>query len=579
MGNILNCSKGNESGPIHPNSNNLGDTANVDLKGIPDDQYLCPKCEKIPEILNIHADNGYLELKCKVHGVIDLAMEDYYKNMKNNLSTYSKTKCFNCNKEQNNEKEMFKYCYYCKVDFCDDCVNNFHQNDKDHRRNHLDVCIPVNAKNHKCLEHFNSNTLSFCLDCQENVCEKEETTKHRGHNKTNLISFENEINKYYEIIQKKNKDLARIIKFNQIILNSYAKFQYNYFHIKSLINIGKTIESENQRDSKELDIMISGLEKIHKIQKEAIQSLQKEFTIDLNGKEFKLSLGDRKLGDNGFNLISKIQFINLKGIDVSANQIKNIEPLNNMNLPHLEYLNMSSNNIENIEPIAQLNSKKLKEICLQENNIKDFSPFLKSEFPNLERLRIEYNNFDKTLSSFRELINKKYKNKVFYIAKTPRDFKEKYGVEINLDDEIMNLSHLKGKDELLQDLYLIIKPNNKIKELKLDDNEISNASLISRIPLKKLKLLDLSLNNITNVQFLTEMKMPNLSTIYLNANKINDIYPLIQINDTVKNFPNLYIISLRENNLRIKYKECKKVIDTLLERKIEIDLELLEKDK
>ena len=53
----------------------------------------------------------------------------------------------------------------------------------------------------------------------------------------------------------------------------------------------------------------------------------------------------------------------------------------------------------------------------------------------------------------------------------------------------MNLSHLKGKDELLQDLYLIIKPDNNIKDLRLDDNEISNASLISRIPLKKLKYL------------------------------------------------------------------------------------------
>ena len=364
-----------------------------------------------------------------------------------------------------------------------------------------------------------------------------------------------------------------------IILNSYEIFQKNYFHIKSLINIGKTIKKENERDSKELDIIISSLEKSHKIQKEAIKALQEQFKIDLNGKEEKLSLRKRNLGDIGFKLISKILFINLKDIDVSENGIKDIEPLNNMNLPHLEYLNMSYNNIEKIEPIAELNSKKLKEICLQDNNITDFSPFLKSEFPELERLRIENNNFDKTIPEFKELINKKFKNKVFYIAKTTKDFKEKYGVEINLDDTIINLSNLKGKDDLLQDLYLIVKPDNKIEQLKLDDNEIKNASLISRIPLKKLKLLDLSLNNITNLQFLTKMKMPKLTTIYLNANKVNDIYPLIQIKDIKDKFPRLSIISLRENNLKIEDKESKEMIKTLIkEKKIDLDLDLLIKD-
>ena len=91
--------------------------------------------------------------------------------------------------------------------------------------------------------------------------------------------------------------------------------------------------------------MISGLEKSHKIQEEAIKSLQDQFKIDLNGNERKLSLrkSDKRpnLGDIGFKLISKIQFLNLKEIDVSDNSIKDIEPLNNMILPHLEYLNMS----------------------------------------------------------------------------------------------------------------------------------------------------------------------------------------------------------------------------------------------
>ena len=544
----INHSKNIEAQDIYP--------GNVDVTKFPDDQYLCPFCDKIPEILNIHSDNGHIELKCKLHGLISLTLKDYLEKMKDNLFTYYKTKCFNCNKEQNNKDNMFKYCYYCKVDFCEDCLNNFHQAKKDHRRNHLDVCIPVNAKNHKCLEHFNSDIISFCMDCQENICEKESSTKHRGHEKINFTKYEKDINKYMSFIKAKNKLLGDIINFNNIILNSYENFQNNYFHIQSLINIGKTIEDEYQRNSKELDIMISGLEKSHKIQEEAIKSLQKQFLIDLNGNERKLSLRKRNLGDIGFKLISKIQFLNLKEIDVSDNSIKDIQPLNNMILPHLEYLNMSY------------------------NNISDFSSFLQSNFPQLERLRIENNNFDSTLSESKELINEKYKNKVFYIERTAKDFKKKYGVDINLEDEVMNLNHLKGKDELLQELYLIIKPENKIKELRLDDNEIKNASLISRMPLNMLKLLDLSLNEITNLQFLTEMKLPKLTTIYLNANKINDISPLITITEADKNhFSKLHIISLRENNLKVEDKDSEKLIKTLLGREIELDLELPKKKK
>ena len=33
---------------------------NVDMNEIPNDQYLCPKCGRVPEILNIHSENGHI---------------------------------------------------------------------------------------------------------------------------------------------------------------------------------------------------------------------------------------------------------------------------------------------------------------------------------------------------------------------------------------------------------------------------------------------------------------------------------------------------------------------------------------
>ena len=267
---------------------------NVDMNEIPNDQYLCPKCGRVPEILNIHSENGHIELKCKNHGIIELTIKEYYLTMRDNIFNYFKKRCFNCQQEQRNKENMFKYCNYCKVDFCKNCLNCFNQRERDHRHNHLDVCIPVNEKNHKCLEHFNSEIKSFCLDCEENVCEKDSTTKHLKHKKINFINFENDINKYINIIKEKNKMLADIIRFNQIILNSYYNFQNNYFHIKSLINVGKSYEEENKGNSKKLESQFCDLEKNYKIQKDSNKLSKKEFMLDFTGNEVKLLL--RKKG-------------------------------------------------------------------------------------------------------------------------------------------------------------------------------------------------------------------------------------------------------------------------------------------
>ena len=325
--------------------------------------------------------------------------------------------------------------------------------------------------------------------------------------------------------------------------------------------------------------MVNRLEKSYKAQKEAIKSLLNEFRIDLNGNEKKLSLRNRNLGDKGLKLISKIIFKNLKEIDISGNNIENIKPLSEMILPHLEYLNMNNNQIEDINPIAELKAKNLKEISLQNNNIQDIGPFLKSDFPAFERLRIENNRINRANNSLRDLIdNKDFKNKVFYEEKTYEQFQKVYKVELNNQTENLDLGSLKVGDKLLQDLYLTIKPDNKIKHLKLDNNEIEDVSLLSRIPLNKLQLLDLSLNHIKNVKFLLEMKLPNLKTLYLNCNEIYNIYPFIgkrdrKLEEDEKNkLDKLEILSLKENYLNKDDKQSKDMIK-LIKEGLETDLD------
>ena len=187
------------SGTYYHRQNTAG---NRGPQEIPDCQYLCPKCWRIPEILNIHSDNGHIVLKCTYHGIFDLSIRDYYEFMKNSTFSYLNTICFNCEKKQKSDKDnIFKYCYECKVDLCKDCIyiNNLREN-KEHPRPHMDNSIPVNEKNHKCLEHYKSEIKSFCLDCEDNVCEKEKDSKHKNHKIIDLDKLTQDIPKFIKII-------------------------------------------------------------------------------------------------------------------------------------------------------------------------------------------------------------------------------------------------------------------------------------------------------------------------------------------------------------------------------------------
>ena len=565
------------------NNENMPDKGFEIMKEIPKDQFLCPLCGNIPIIKNVHTDNGHIELICKYHGILDYTIEDYALALKDSMFTYFKTKCGHCNKVQGAEGPMFKYCSYCKLDLCEECVNRFDLRGLDHRRNHLDFCIDVNEKNHKCLEHIKVDFTEYCYDCQEHICENEKAERHRGHKKVNFFKlYYDQLIKYRDLIVEKNRILSDIIRFNQLILNSYDKFPDNFFHLQSVINIGKSLEEENKRNGKEMENMIYHLEKSHKAQQEALAKLNEDFKIDFEGNELKLSLRGRKLGDIGFQLLSKIQFTDLKDIDVSNNSISNISDLNNMVLPHLEFINMSENKITNAEPIAKLDSKNLKEIFLQGNRINDFSPFLSSNFPALERLRIENNNFNKDLQEFKDFIkdlNKKIKGEIIYEAKTLEEFKKKYKVEIAPDMKIISLSDLRAEDTLLRELYYILKPDIKILEISLRNNDIRNASLISRIPYKYIKMIDLSMNNISNLEFILEMKSKNLREIYLNDNLLNDISCLIKIYDPAlhndednEKFPNLKVISLKNNLFKPDNKQSRRVLGLLKAKGIEIDI-------
>ena len=143
----------------------------------------------------------------------------------------------------------------------------------------------------------------------------------------------------------------------------------------------------------------------------------------------------------------------------------------------------------------------------------------------------------------------------------------------------ISLNDLRAEDTLLRELYYILKPDIKILEISLRNNDIKNASLISRIPYKCIKIIGLSMNNISTLEFILEMKSKNLREIYLNDNLLNDISCLIKIYDPAlhndednEKFPNLKVISLKNNLFKPDNKQSKRVLGLLKGKGIETDI-------
>jgi Leucine-rich repeat (LRR) protein len=502
------------------------------------EEILCSKCGDVPEILNIHTDNSKIELKCKTCGIYEIKIDDYY----NILSENKFRECKKCRSSKNN----LYYCYQCMHNICEKCKK---KHDKTHNY------IKLNEKKEYCPKDsikFNY----FCKDCELNYCDNE-SNLHENHEKIPISPLFNEYEKYYRIIEATNKELKKIVEFNQLIKTTGEKYQNNYFHLKSVINLGKSLNEGNKRNSKDIKCLLNGLSNYIENSLEAISNFEKSTNIQLNRDIISLNLNQKSLKDKDFEYLSQIRFNQLIEIDISENEIKSIEPFKAMSLPFLEFLNLSHNHIEKIKPIANIKSKKLQYIFLQNNEIEDIKIFLEDDFPknpkDLKILRIEDNNInavnDEERKKTLKLIEKKYKKRFIYesINKQKEDFKKNYNLdkEISGEDEIIDIHDLNCGDEILKDLFLIItyKSKNNINKLVLRNNNIKDPSILNRINFNKLLTLDLAVNEITNLNFLLGMKAKNLKYLYLDNNYFNDIYPLL-----IAKFPNLETLSLNKNN-------------------------------
>ena len=528
---------------------------------IPKDQFVCHACGEIPELLNIHTDNGCIEFKCKTDGALLLTIDQYFKKLSESNFTYYKTKCCKCNKIQKNYKkkeQIFKYCYICKKDYCYDCINK-----PEHQQFHLKQCIPINEKCIRCPDHFNEGVYtSFCITCQENICEENSKKIHKGHKRIDFFKIET---KKKEIINK-NKILSDIIKFNELILNTYERLPDNYFNIINLSNLIESIKAENSRNSKELEDALKLFEAKINSGKRAIEMFNKKYNLSLTGNEEELSLKNKGLNDDDLKILSMIYFKKLKDLDLSYNKFKDIIYLKDMNTSNLKYLNLGHNEIEDIQILDSLVLENLKELGLQNNKIKNISSLLKSNLSSLELLRLEGNEIDRSMSDFKQIL-KKYSKKLVYAVQTFKDFNKKYDVNISEECKEINLSVIKKGNDILKDLYILSSNYDNLKKFYLSDCKIDNIFELSRMSFKKLEILDLSLNEIKNIDILPNLKCSNLKYLFLNDNQIKNITPLKHLK-----FKSLISISIKDNNFLRDSQEIIKIKTELDKKNIVNDI-------
>ena len=534
-------------------------------------EYFCPleECDKTPEIVNALSEIGKIILRCgKYNKLIYLDVDDYFDildNKKNKIDKNNTKYCISINNENNEEQDNENILINVETNSNQDKINNLIDDEKKSKKDQTEIFDARKKILDKNTDLCNIiRALNQLIDTQE---------KHPE----NYLHNQNVLNEA-DFIEKENKAFHKTDEKFYYIDNVIEEIKNNQ---KEEIKEESGDEQKNQNNKEKKEDILEQLKTTYKVYLTGEEHVVKELHLTLKGQKDDKGVPKYPLLKNdGFNLISQIRFKKLIEINVANNEISDITPLNNMLLPYLEIINLSDNQIQNIQPVADLCSENLLEIYLHNNIIEDLGPFLNSHFDHLEILRVDNNEKAIQKTSFQEL-QKNYGDILFYEAKNWKDFIQKYDLDLSFNDpknkaqgylnmENLDLSSKRCGDIILKDLYPLIIYPNKIKNLILDDNKLQDVSLLSRMPLYNLKLLDLSLNFISNIKFLKKLakKCKHLEKLYLNDNKINDISPLIKYEEgnKIDIIIDLRALTLKNNCLDLKEKTTENILKTFIEK-------------
>ena len=167
--------------------------------------YNCSECSSLIEILSINEENNTIEFKCLNKGInIELSIEDYLKNMVNYTPKKINHEICNIHKEN-----YMSYCFDCNSNICKECLKS---------RNHI--------------HHYKNNIIEIQPSLEE-------------------LKVYSKIIEYYnnEIQKLKNENIKKIKKLEEKYNN--IKIKYNNIKEKKII-INKDKEKKELNKIKEL---------------------------------------------------------------------------------------------------------------------------------------------------------------------------------------------------------------------------------------------------------------------------------------------------------------------------------------
>ena len=329
------------------------------------------------------------------------------------------------------------------------------------------------------------------------------------------------------------------------------------------------MEIEKERELKDLKFLSAVLNNDFEISENGIVTFLNEKDVNIDRENEYLFLNDKKLNDENIKCIALILFNNLKEIDLSGNEITNIEALCDINLPFLEFLNLSYNKIQDIEPLRERNNKNLKYLFIHNNLIKDITILCDPDFPTLKILTLENNKINIQSEQFQNLFNLYNDNRNILVTNIDTILNKYQNFRYNNKTREIKLEGTNEGDSMLNDLFIIITFNKNyiIKELKLKSNKIEKPSILNIIQFNDLETLDLNINHIKSLDFLKGMKAKELKNLYLDDNYINNLSFLYNTEKLKELFPRLKLVSLKNNNFDPNESQYKDILTKILNEK------------
>ena len=441
--------------------------------------------------------------------------------------------------------------------------------------------IKYNENYKKNIPNISSNNKKEGIDLNKKKEEKKDNDiieiQINSIEKINFIKLYSNINgqllEYINLFINSIKDLRKSVEvLRKKMAECFSNFENYKPDINHLISLEKEIKIDmeiifpimdidkifNKNKKKLEEVNQTGLyplEIIKYIYKENINLIHifknKIYIQNINNIK-ELDLSSNIIGNKGLEIISMINFKQLKKLNLNDNKITDIKSLEKSKFEKLEIINLGNNNLTDINKLEKLNFRELEELYLNHNSIKDINVLEKVKFKKLKKLELSDNNISdiKVLEKvhFKEL-KKLYLN--INIISNIKVF-EKVKFE--------KLETLKLNNQKLTDISVLGKVNFKgLKDLFLSNNSISDISILGKVSFEKLEILDLSENKIIDINILGKVNFKELKLLYLNNNYISDINILGKVN-----FEELTILDLGNNYIsdinvlgKVNFKEIK----------------------